>query len=226
VNRRVRAGVAGALAVGAIVLGTWQGWPWYLSTVAALALAGYAALEVYESLAVDAKYLAFVASLSAIAAISRTAMQGIPGVQPATFFVLMTGFCFGPMTGLSVGAFTAVASNLFLGEGGWTPWQMLAWGLVGCSAGWLRRLVPGLSVRWLIPFGFMWGYLFGWIMNTWSFLGNGVFHVGTFLALCVSSVWFDTMHAFATAAFLAIGGRGVYDILERFRRKMNVSRLN
>lgn len=224
-SRHIRAGIAGTLAVVLVALGTWQGWPWYGSAIAAAALAGYAAMEVYESLAVDPKYLAFVASLSAIAAISRAAMQGIPGVQPATFFVLLSGFCFGPVTGLSVGAFTAIASNLFLGEGGWTPWQMLAWGLAGFSAGCMRRVAPGLSVRWLIPFGFAWGYVFGWIMNTWVFLGGGVFRLGAYIALCVSSAGFDTMHALATALFMAIAGQGVYRILERFRRKMEISRV-
>lgn len=212
------------LAIAAICLGTWQGWPWYGSMIAAMALVGYAAMELYEAMAIDPKYLAFIASLSAIAAVSRTATQGIPGVQPATFMVLLGGFCFGPVTGLSVGAFTALASNLFLGEGAWTPWQMLAWGLVGFSAGWIRKLLPTLHIRWLIPFGFVWGYGFGWIMNTWVFLGSGTLHFGAFLALCVSSLWFDTLHAVTTAGLVAVAGKGMFEILERFRHKMEVSR--
>jgi len=220
--------IENTLAAVAVILilavGTWQGWPWYTMALGSFGLFVFQLLRTFERRAADARYLAFVATMSALAAVSRAVVQGIPGVQPATFFVIVSGYCFGPATGIMVGALTAVGSNVFLGEGGWTPWQMLAWGLAGATAGWLRIVIPTFSRRWLVPFGVLWGYLFGWIMNTWSLLIGPAVSWKTYLLLCFGSVWFDTLHALATGALLFIAGQPVYRILERFRRRMTSSR--
>ena len=41
-----------------------------------------------------------------------------------------------------VGATSALVSNLFFGQGPWTPWQMLAWGAVGAAGGLHRPRRP------------------------------------------------------------------------------------
>lgn len=43
-------------------------------------------------------------------------------------------------TGFLTGAITAFVSNMFFGQGPWTPWQILAFVLVGFSAGSLREM--------------------------------------------------------------------------------------
>ena len=57
---------------------------------------------------------------------------GIPGVQPVTVIVVAAGAALGLRAGILVGGLAALVSNMFLGQGPWTPWQMLAWG--GCGA--------------------------------------------------------------------------------------------
>jgi len=226
VTQQWRSGIAWGAVIAVVVVGSWQRWPWYSSAIAVSALVVYSLLEWYEAAAADARQIVFVATMSAVAAVSRTAVQGIPGFQPATFLVILSGYSFGPATGAAVGAFTALGSNLFLGEGGWTPWQMLAWGLAGASAGWLRRLRPNFSVSVLVPFGVLWGYLFGWILNTWSWLAAGTLTFKAYLALCTLSVWFDTTHAIANGLLLGVAGNAVFRILERYRRRLIVVRLD
>ena len=61
----------------------------------------------------------------------------------------------------------ALVSNLILGQGPWTPWQMFAWGSMGYLVGILVRsgLIKG---RLILSFlGFFLGILFGWVMNLW-----------------------------------------------------------
>jgi len=219
----MRRGLAvAALCAGVLVpgVGTWLRWPWWIGAIALFAFGGYALLEWYERFAVDPKRVALVATLSAAAAVGRTVVQGIPGVQPATFIVILSGYAFGPVIGAAVGAFTAVGSDFFLGEGGWTPWHVLAWGLAGWTAGLLRRQVPTYR-RWvLVPFGFIWGYIFGWIMNTWSLLGGIALSWHAFVLLCVASFWFDTLHAAATAVLLWVAGKAIFAVFERFRRRL------
>ena len=76
-----------------------------------------------------------------------------------------------PARGLATGATAAVASNVFLGQGPWTPWQMLAWGLVGATAG---MIGDPLRSRWLLAaFGIFWGFGFDWIIDVWSWAALG-----------------------------------------------------
>ena len=84
--------------------------------------------------------LALVATLAALAALGRIAFAPLPNVKPTTDIVLFAGFALGGAPGFAVGAVGALASNLFFGQGPWTPWQMAGWGLVGLAGAGLRAL--------------------------------------------------------------------------------------
>ena len=84
-----------------------------------------------------------MATLGATAAAGRVLFAAIPGVQPVTVIAVVAGAALGARAGVAVGALAAFVSNFFLGQGAWTPWQMLAWGAAArrrarsrrCSAG-------------------------------------------------------------------------------------------
>jgi energy-coupling factor transport system substrate-specific component len=120
-----------------------------------------------------------------------------------------------------VGAVTALVSNFFLGHGPWTIYQMFAWGLVGTSAAALRNL--RLDTRWLILFGVVWGFVYGWIMNTW-FWAAFVYPLTlkTFVVTQLNSVWFDTFHALGNAVFLGALGPKTIAILQRFKARFSI----
>ncbi|MCL2606615.1 MAG: ECF transporter S component [Coriobacteriia bacterium] len=73
--------------------------------------------------------------LAAIAIVGRIALMPIPNFQPATALIVLAGLFFGRHAGLLCGMLVALVSNMVLGHGPWTPWQMLAWGGVGYFAG-------------------------------------------------------------------------------------------
>ena len=176
----------------------------------------------FESAAMGSKEIALVAMLGTLSAAARIPFAAIPSVQPCTFIIICSGYVFGPVAGFMVGAVTALVSNLFLGQGPWTPYQMLAWGLAGVSAALMRRFKPALI--WLIPFGVLWGYLYGWIMNTWywvAFVYPLTFK--TFLFYQSTSLWFDTFHAIGNAIFLGVFGLKTIGILERFQKRFKWS---
>ena len=77
--------------------------------------------------------------LAAIAAVGRILFAPFPNVKPVTAIVIVSGACLGPQSGFLTGALAALSSNLFFGQGPWTPWQMYAWGLAGYLAGLLGR---------------------------------------------------------------------------------------
>ncbi|MCL6610354.1 MAG: ECF transporter S component [Peptococcaceae bacterium] len=177
----------------------------------------------FERGGASSREAAFIAVLGAAAAAGRIPFAALPNVQPTTFLVIVSGFVFGPRAGFMVGSTAALVSNFFLGHGPWTPWQMFAWGLAGASAGLIRMVYPGIGTLGMSAFNFIWGYLFGWIMNLWfwtSFIQP--LNWQSFLASYAASFWFDTFHAAGNAAFYLVFGSSFTKILTRFRRKLKV----
>ena len=72
--------------------------------------------------------------LSALAVIARVAIP-IPSFKPTFAVIMLAGIAFGPETGFIVGALGALGSDFFYGQGPFTPWQMMAYGLAGVLAG-------------------------------------------------------------------------------------------
>src|SRR3954469_6477273 len=88
-----------------------------------------------------AKELALVATLGGLAAASRVLFHPLPDVLPTTALVIACGAALGPGAGASVGALGALVSNFALGQGPWTPWQMLGWAFCGAAGGLFRPVV-------------------------------------------------------------------------------------
>jgi energy-coupling factor transport system substrate-specific component len=168
--------------------------------------------------------VAVVGALAAVGAAGRVLFAAVPGVQPATFVAILAGYVFGAEPGFMVGALTALLSNIFLGQGPWTPWQMLAWGLAGASGGLLAAVMKG-RVR-VLPIAALctsWGFLFGWMMNFWfwlSFVYPLTFK--SFMAANLTSFWFDLFHAAGNLLFAVFLTMPVATMLLRFRERFNV----
>jgi energy-coupling factor transport system substrate-specific component len=190
----------------------------------AAGLAGVGCLALFrefESAAMGSKEVALVAMLGATAAMLRVPFAAIPNVQPCTYLVICTGMVFGPVAGFVVGAETALVSNIFLGQGPWTLFQMVGWGLAGLSAGCFRHMLKTRPM--MVGFGLLWGYLFGAITNVWYWTAFVYpLTVRSFVATQLMTFWFDTLHAVANVVFLALLGRKTVGILERFRMRFSV----
>ncbi|QQZ08148.1 ECF transporter S component [Heyndrickxia vini] len=174
----------------------------------------------FERRKISGRELVLLAVLSAIAAVSRVPFASIPSVQPTTFVIIITGLALGAESGFVVGALAALVSNLFLGQGPWTPWQMYSWGMIGLAAGLLRHTK---FMKWSIGryiFGFISGILFGWVMNIWIFMGNiEQITISHILASFGTSFYFDLAHAVSNVFFLAVFGKAWIKILLRFKKK-------
>jgi len=213
----------GALVIPAfpeLPLSSFMNWGLITTFLAVLAVAAF--FFEFEAAAVSSKEVALVAMLGTISAVLRVPFAAIPNVQPCTYLIICSGYVFGPVAGCMVGAITALISNFFLGQGPWTPYQMLAWGLAAVSAAYVRRLNPGKVG--LIVFGVIWGYLYGWLMNTWFWVSfTYPLTLRTFVVTQFSSIWFDTFHAAGNAIFLGVFGLKTITILERFKKRFNWS---
>lgn len=185
-----------------------------LLVAGALLIAGAAWLEPGLG---TSKTLALVATLAAAAAAGRVLFAAVPGVQPVTVVAVAAGAALGARAGFGVGALAALVSNFFLGQGPWTPWQMLAWG--GCGV--VGALAVPL-VRRRIPFAalcFVLGFAFSGLMDVWEWYS---FYPHTWAALTVQlgrGVWFDAAHAVGNVVLALVAGPELRRLLERFGRR-------
>jgi len=130
------------------------------------------------------------------AAALRAAMQGLPSVEPITFFAMLGGMLFGRVKGFMVGAGSLYISNflVFGGQGPWTPVQALAFGVAGFLGGLVSRR-RGL----LEAVGYMLAatLIFEIIMNTFS----GLFFGGNFLLAFYTGSLFMVVHLVSNLIF-------------------------
>lgn len=159
-----------------------------------------------------------IATLAAAAAAGRVLLAPIPDVQPLTDIAIITGVALGARAGIGVGATAAFVSNFFLGQGLWTPWQMLAWG--GCGAAG-AILAPLLRRR--IPFAitcFVLGYAYGFVLDLWNWYGFYPHTWAAFLARQAAGFPFDTAHATGNLALALAAGPELRRLLERYGKRL------
>ena len=146
----------------------------------------------------------------------------IPGFKPVTAMTVITAMYFGSEAGFMTGALSAVISNFYFGQGPWTPFQMLSWGLLGFIAGLiadpLRRSRVVLAIYAVIS-----GVLYSLLMDIWSTLwADGYFNVSRYLAFVVSSAQFTLIYAVSNLVFLLLLARPIGKILGRIKTKYGI----
>jgi energy-coupling factor transport system substrate-specific component len=159
----------------------------------------------FERKNVKPEEIILIAMLAAIAAVSRIPFAPLPSVQPTSFVIIMAALAFGAEVGFLVGSIAAIVSNIFLGQGPWTPWQMFAWGMMGFTAGLLKDTGFMKSLIGKNIFGFVWGLIFGWIMNLWFIIGFlQEINWQVFVSAYVASFYFDLAHGLSNVFFISI----------------------
>lgn len=182
---------------------------------------------VFEGRKPQARELVVIAVLCAIAVAGRAAFFMLPQFKPVAALVIIAAVAFGGETGFLVGAVSMLVSNLFYGQGPWTPWQMFAMGMIGFLAGvlfrrgWLGRTRPALCL-----YGFLSTLvIYGGIMNPASLLtfqSNPTWEM--LLSYYAAGLPFDFIHAASTAFFLGIAAPAMLEKLDRIKIKYGLIR--
>jgi energy-coupling factor transport system substrate-specific component len=211
--------------------------PLLASVVGALVVAAVA-LEVRRG-SMNGATVALLGVLSASAGLLR--LLDLPGGGSGMFFlVVLAGAAFGPRFGLLLGLCAMATSAVITGGiGPWLPFQMLALGWMGGGAGLLGRLTmtlgPRLEVAALALYGWVWGFVFGAIMNLWFWpfhTGNGPldWHPGLGVGDTLRHYWsfyvatsfgWDAAGALANLALIVLTGRAVLRSMRRFSSRLD-----
>ena len=197
---------------------------WFAASSVLLAIAIAAGFAWYERAHPTARVIALVATLAALAALGRIAFAPIPNVKPTTDIVLISGYVLGGAPGFVVGAVAALASNLFFGQGPWTPWQMAGWGAVGLAGAGLARVagrelgrIPLAAACAAASLGF------GAVMNLHLWVSYSGDHTAAKLAATfATSLPFDLAHAVGSALFCLAFGPALVSALSRYRTRFEI----
>jgi energy-coupling factor transport system substrate-specific component len=196
-------------------------WPIVSFLIVGLVLvAGWLA---YERRRPSARMVAVVATLAAVAALGRDAFVALPDVKPITAIAFVVGYALGPLPGFTVGAIGMLASNVMLGQGPYTPWQMAAWGLVGLAGAALGRLSGGRLPRVPLALACAVAALAAKeIMNVYTWTIGASHTPAAFLAVAGTALPFDVTDTIATLLFALAFGPALVRLLERTRERMTV----
>jgi energy-coupling factor transport system substrate-specific component len=181
----------------------------------ALVVAGVAWFEAGTD---STRELAVVATLAAAAAAGRVLFAAVPGVQPVTVIAIVAGASLGLRAGVATGALAAFVSNLFLGQGIWTPQQMLGWGACGAVG---ALLGPALRNRWaLAAVSAVLGFAFSATMDVWLWYGFAPHTLPSLLAVTGRGLWFDASHATGNVVLALAAGPELRRMLDRYGARL------
>jgi energy-coupling factor transport system substrate-specific component len=186
------------------------------------------------------KTIALLGVLVAIDATLRL-VPSIAGASPVFLLIILVGFVFGPLMGFQMGALTLLLSGFITGGiGPWLPFQMLASGWIGMTAGWLPKpRSERMRIVILAAFGALWGLVFGALMNIWfwPFTAPGAgadasLYWSPDLSLAetverytrfylVTSLPFDAFRALGNIGLIVILGRPILRLLQRYRARFS-----
>jgi squalene-hopene cyclase-like protein/prenyltransferase/squalene oxidase-like repeat protein len=191
-----------------------------LAIVLGVLLAGWLS---YERSRPSARMTAVVGTLAAVAALGRDAFVALPDVKPITAMTLVVGYALGPLPGFAVGAVGMLASNIVLGQGPYTPWQMAAWGLVGLAGAALGRLSGRrLGRAWIAVFCGVSALGAKEIMNVYTWTLSASHTPAALLATAGAALPFDVTDAVASFLFGLAFGPELARLLGRMRARMTV----
>lgn len=143
----------------------------------------------------------------------------IPFFKPVAALTILTAMYLGAEAGFLTGAMAAALSNFFFGQGPWTPFQMLAWGLIGLAAGHLAPVLK--SRRWaLLLCGLFAALLYSLVMDVWTVVWyEGSLDWGLYAAAMLTALPHTLLYALSNVVFLALLAKPIGSKLARVRVK-------
>ncbi len=149
--------------------------PWFFAILLPLVV-GVLLAEISDD-GLDAKGVAMLAVLAAVATAVRPLGAGVAGLEPMFVILLLGGRALGPAFGFALGSLAMFTSALLTaGVGPWLPFQMVAAGWFAMGAGLLPQIRGKAEIGMLMAYGALASLAYGFLMNLsfwpWA-LGDG-----------------------------------------------------
>lgn len=195
-------------AVGVIIFGVrmFQDRRYNLISILIAFLACIPFYMAYEKKEGSIRRMVVLAVMVAISVVGRLIFAVLPGFKPVTAIVVIAAIYMGSESGFLIGSLSAIISNMFYGQGPWTPFQMLAWGSLGLIAG-LPVMQKILKKRVILAvYGFLAGFGYSAIMDIWTVLSfDGSFSLARYLTVLAMALPVSMEYAISNVVFLMLG---------------------
>lgn len=190
-------------------------------------IAGLALIIVFltfERKETNTRKMVVLATLIALSVVGRFIFAALPGFKPVTAIVVIAAIFFGSEAGFLVGALSALISNVYFGQGPWTPFQMFTWGFIGFLAG-----LPYISNKlkssrsYLIFYGIFAGIMYSLMMDVWTVMSlDGTFNFSRYITIASLALPFMIAYAVSNVVFLLLTLKPIGQILERLKMKYGI----
>jgi len=177
---------------------------------------------MFEGRKPQAREVVLIAVLCAIAVTGRVVFFMLPQFKPVIALVIISGVAFGSETGFLVGAVSMLASNILVGQGPWTPWQMFAMGIIGFLAGaFFSEGVFKHNRLLLCLYGAISAVIiYGGLMNpSYVIMYNDNVTMQMILATYTTGLPYDLVQAISTIFFLWFISKPMLEKLNRIKIK-------
>lgn len=207
--------------------------PWFFALLLPLVVA-----VLFADIAgggLDAKGVALLAVLAAVATALRPLGAGVAGLEPMFVVLLLGGRALGPAFGFALGSLSLFTSALLTaGVGPWLPFQMIAAGWFAMGAGLLPQVRGRTEILMLVAYGAVASFGYGLLMNLsfwpWALGGDSALsfvpgaplgeNLGRWLAFTVAtSLGWDLPRAVLTAVLTLIAGPVLLRAVRRATRR-------
>lgn len=172
----------------------------------------------FEKKKTGSRRLVLVSAMTALCIVGRF----IPFFKPITALTIITAVYLGAESGFLVGSLSALLSNFYFGQGPWTAFQMLAWGMIGLIAGYLASPLKKTRALLLI-YGALSGILFSFIMDVWSVLWYaGELNLTLYTAGLLTALPHTALYTVSNLVFLWFLAKPFGEKLQRVKIKYSV----
>ena len=172
-------------------------------------------LAGFERRELGTRRMILVSVMTALSVLGRM----LPVIKPITALTVLSAMYLGPEAGFLTGALSAVLSNFIMGQGPWTPFQMLAWGLIGLFAGILSKPLRRSKVL-LYGYGILSGLAYSMVMDIWTTVWTyGEFTIRQYAAAVASSMPYPVVYAVSNLIFLMLLAKPFGEKLARIEKK-------
>ena len=171
-----------------------------------------------EEKKIGSRRMVLTAIFTALSVVGRF----IPVFKPVTALTVIAAVYLGAESGFLVGSLSALISNIYFGQGPWTPFQMLAWGLIGLFAGLLADPLRRNRVL-LLVYGVVSGIFYSMTMDIWTVMWyGGGFDPQLYKSAIIAAIPHTTAYVVSNVVFLALMADPFGEKLDRLRVKYGV----
>lgn len=163
----------------------------------------------------DVRRIMLPAVMTALSVVGRLLFAALPSFKPVAAMVILSGMWLGSESGFMTGALTAVISNFWFGQGPWTPFQMLTWGIIGAVSG-IGSGILKKNRFLLCLFGGLSGLFYSLVMDIYTTVwAAGQFEWSVYCASVASSLPYTAVYIVSNILFLFLLGAPFGRKLER-----------